>query len=100
MLYEDEKDWYRSDIAENLEDIQNEEVMVLVNYLPEKNVSYYRFSKYMQTVGLVAWILRFANNCRKVQQNERNTDLSFGETVFAERKLLKIMQDIELIKVI
>ncbi|KAI5638994.1 pao retrotransposon peptidase domain-containing protein [Phthorimaea operculella] len=48
------------------------------------------FSKFKKIVRLLAWILRFTNNCKKC---ERKGEITYDEYKAAEKKLMKLVQE-------
>ncbi|KFM65415.1 hypothetical protein X975_11953, partial [Stegodyphus mimosarum] len=51
------------------------------------------FSKYKRIVNLIAWILRFAYNCRSEQIERKHGNLDSDEIFQAEKLLIKMVQE-------
>ncbi|KFM74429.1 hypothetical protein X975_12745, partial [Stegodyphus mimosarum] len=102
-LYLPEEDWPKVDLNLDKSEIFREKKKGLVSSVTKCLVStclvtkrdwYYRyFSKYKMIVNLIAWILRFAYNCRSEQIERKHGNLDSDEIFDAEKVLIKMVQE-------
>ena len=101
-LYKPGTQWLHSKCDFDEEIIFNERKKTTVTYVAttcdtnyEHDWYYKYFSKYEKLIRMIAWIIRFSNNCRASGSDvfvEKRGNLSVDEIKAAEGKILKLIQ--------
>ncbi|KAJ8974193.1 hypothetical protein NQ317_007577 [Molorchus minor] len=96
-LKEPKDDWPRTNLEFNELEINEEKIKCIGTSLActellDTNWYYKYFSKFQKICRMIAWIVRFMNNCRNPNQTRRGLLLSVGEIEDATCMVFKLVQ--------
>ena len=88
-------EWPRSELLVNKEVLKEERkeiVSSVVNFQSAGKSFIYKFSSYIKLIRIIAWLLRFVNNCRILNDKRKYGNLDSQEIFVAECTVIRIIQ--------